>query len=82
MLVTGLLGMKGQPSTIKVALTLKLSKLSTVFGPRFCKRRGTLFKSLLSWLAVEVLSPCQKYKQGYLRQNTSPFTNPWYFDSA
>ena len=22
--------------------------------PRFCKRRGTLFKSLLSWLAVEV----------------------------
>ena len=34
----------------------------TLFGKisRFCKRRGTLFKSLLCWLAVEVLSPCQK----------------------
>ena len=36
-------------------------------APRSCKRSGTLFKSLLfwlagevSWLAVEVLSPCQK----------------------
>ena len=36
-------------------------------GPRFCIWRGTLFKSILSWLAVEVcwlavevLSPCQK----------------------
>ena len=35
--------------------------------PRSCKRRETLFKSLLfwlagemSWLAVEVRSPCQK----------------------
>ena len=34
---------------------------------RFCKRSGTFFKSLLfwlagevNWLAVEVLSPCQK----------------------
>ena len=26
----------------------------------FDKRRGTLFTSLLIWLAVEVLSPCQK----------------------
>ena len=37
--------------------------------PRSCKRSGTLFKSLLfwlagevNWLAVEVLSPCQKVK--------------------
>ena len=36
-------------------------------SPRSCKRNETLFKSLLfwlagevSWLAVEVLSPCQK----------------------
>ena len=28
--------------------------------PRSCKRSKTLFKSLLFWLAVEVLSPCQK----------------------
>ena len=47
------------------------------FYPRFCRRRGTFFKSLLSWLAVEVLSPCRKYKKGYLKQNISPFTNPW-----
>ena len=40
---------------------------STASQPRSCKRSGTLFKSLLfwlagevSWLAVEVLSPCQK----------------------
>ena len=31
-----------------------------LLAPRFCKRRGTLFISLLSWLAVEVLSPCLK----------------------
>ena len=26
-------------------------KASILFGPRFCKRRGTLLKSLLSWLS-------------------------------
>jgi len=38
-----------------------------LYNSRSCKRSGTLFKSLLfwlagvvSWLAVEVLSPCQK----------------------
>ena len=38
-----------------------------LYKPRSCKRSKTLFKSLLfwlagevSWLAVEVLSPCQK----------------------
>ena len=43
--------------------------LNTYMYPRSCKRSGTLFKSLLfwlagevSWLAVEVLSPCQKLK--------------------
>ena len=40
---------------------------NTGSGTRSCKRSGTLFKSLLlwlagevSWLAEEVLSPCQK----------------------
>ena len=41
--------------------------LANVVTPRSCKRSKTLFKSLLfwlagevSWLAVEVLSPCRK----------------------
>ena len=43
------------------------SMMYIVKRPRFCKRRGTLFKSLLTllaeevcWLAVEVLSPYRK----------------------
>jgi len=33
-------------------------KATYLFHSRSCKRRGTLFISLLIWLAVEVLSPC------------------------
>ena len=45
---------------------------------RFCKRRGTFYILIHSWLAVavEVLySPC--WKSRYLKQNVFPFTNPW-----
>ena len=43
-----------------------------------------MFKSLLfwlawevSWLAIEVLSPCWKQKSRFLEQNFSSFTRPW-----
>ena len=36
-----------------------------------------MFKSLLFWLAVEVLSPCQKLNEGFLKQSIAPFTRPW-----
>ena len=54
------------------------------FPARSLKRSETLFKSLLfwlpgevSWLAVEVLSPCQKQKLRFLKQSIAPFTRPW-----
>ena len=51
----------------KVPLLLQNLELATVPLSRFCKRKGTLLKSLLNWLAVEFfwlavesLSQCQK----------------------
>jgi len=56
----------------------------TLSRPRSCKRSKTLFKSLLfwlagevSWLAVEVISPCKKIKVRFLKQSIAPFNRPW-----
>ena len=56
-----------------------LFKYHRTVVPRSCKRSETLFKSLLFWLAVEVLTPCQKWKSRFLKQNFSPFATPWVF---
>ena len=75
-LLVGLLGsFKSESSSIKIefnnlskeVMSLILCNFHGRQHPRSFKRSGTLFKSLLfwlagevSWLALEVLSPCRK----------------------